>query len=316
MALSVTNIAAHALDKHSKEIADAVINHNLLSAWLKAGNRVRVVDGGLTFHEKILYQEAGGFDWIAKDAEISLITTDSITDAEYNIKILAGPLKVYHYDKMRASGESQVADLVDTTIEQAKSTMSNRMGAAVFNDGTNSSALHGMQLLASSTAGETVGGISSSDYSWWDNQRDTTGTAAFNTTQAGINMMSKMHALAAGNDHDFSDLIVTTSKIWTLYQLSTTNVTRLVDSKVGKLGYRTLDFMGTPVGWDANCPADTMYFINSKYMFLRLLQGGEFVTSDWERIQGQLADYCTMHVYCQLTTNNRKKLGVITNITA
>jgi hypothetical protein len=129
-------------------------------------------------------------------------------------------------------------------------------------------------------------------------------------------MMNNMMSDAAGNDHDRPDLIVTTSDIWTLYQLSTTNVTRLVDSKVGQLGYTTLDFMGTPVGWDANCPADTMYYINSRYMFLRILEGGEFVTSNWERVQGQLADYATMHVYCQLTTNNRQKLGVITNVTA
>lgn len=315
MALSVTHMAAHALDKHSKEIADAVIEHNLLSAWLKASNRVRVVQGGLTFHEKVLYSEAGGFDWIDKDDEISLTTTDSITDAEYNIRILAGPLKIYDYDKRRAMGDSQVADLVETTIETAKSTMSNKMGVAVFNDGTTSNALHGVQLLASTTAGQTVGGIDSSTYTWWDNQRDTTGTSAFNTSQAGINMMNNMMTASAGNDHDWADLIVTTSAVWSLFQLSTTNVTRLVDTKVGALGYRTLDFMGTPVGWDANCPASTMYYINSKYMFLRLLEGGEFVTSAWERVQGQLADYATMHVYCQLTTNNRKKLGVISNIT-
>lgn len=315
MALDVTHIAAHALDKHSKEIADAIINNNLLSAWLKASNRVKVVDGGLTFHEKVMYSEASGFDWINKDEEISLVTTDSITDAVFNIKILAGPLKVFHFDKHRAMGESQVADLVETTIETAKSTMSNKMGAAVFNDGTNTKALHGIQLLISSTAGATVGGIDSSAYTWYDNQRDTTGTAAFNTSQAGISLMDKMINTCAQNDHDIPDLIVTTSAIWSLYQLATTNVARLVDSRVGTLGYKTLDFRGIPVGWDYNCPAGNMYFINSRYIFLRILRGGEFVTSSWERVQGQLADYCTMHVYGQLTTNNRGKLGVLTSIT-
>jgi hypothetical protein len=315
MALSVTHIAAHALDKHSKEIADAVIEHNLLSAWLKASNRVRIVKGGLTFHEKVMYSEAGGYDWIAKDAEIPLNTTDTITDAEYNIRILAGPLKIYDYDKRRAAGDSQVADLVETTIENAKTTMSNKMGVAIFNDGGATNALHGMQLIASATAGQTVGGISSSSYTWWDNVRDTTGTASFNTSQNGISLMTSRMAATAGNDHDWPDLIVTTSTIWSLFQLSTTNVTRLVDSRVGALGYRTLDFMGTPVGWDFNCPANYMYFVNSKYLFLRILEGGEFVTSDWQRVQGQLADYATMHVYCQLTTNNRKRLGVQTAIT-
>ena len=315
MALDITHLAAHALEKHSKEIADAIIEHNFLSAWLKASNRVKVLDGGRNFHEKVIFSELGGFDWINKSEEIALGTNDYLTDAVYDIRILAGPLKIYDLDKQMAQSESQAADFVETILETAKSTMSNKMGVAVFNDGTNTKALHGVRSLINATAGQTVGGIDSSTYTWWDNQRDTSGTAAFNTNQDGIKMMDAMMAACAGNDHDFPDVIVTTSAVQTLFQLSTTNVTRLVDTKVGKLGYRALDFKGTPVAWDHNCPAGYMYYVNSRYMFLRLLRGGEFVTSSWERVQGQLADYCTMHVYTQLTTNNRKKLGVITSIT-
>jgi hypothetical protein len=315
MALSVTHIAAHALDKHSKEIADAVIEHNLLSAWLKASNRIKVVDGGKTFHEKVIYDEVGGFGWINKDEEITLQRNDNVTDAEYNIRVLAGPLKIYHMDKSMAAGESQVADIVETLITSAKSTMSNLMGVAVFNDGSNSKALHGLQLLIAESAGETVGGIDSSTYSWWENQRDATAVTGFNTNQAGTIAMQGLIVDCAGNDHDWPDLVVTTSTIWGLYHAATTNIARLVDSRVGKLGYRTLDFMGIPVGWDYNCPAGNLYVVNSKYLMLRVLRGGEFVTSEWERVQGQLADYATMHVYAQLTTNNRKRLGVINSIT-
>ena len=316
MALSVTNIAAHALDFHSKDIADAIINNNLLSAWLKASNRVKKVVGGLTFHEKVMHSEAPGFDWISKDTEISLTTADYITDPTYNIRILAGPLKIYHFDKSRAAGEQQILDTVETLIENAKSTMSNKLGAGVFSDnGTSSTNLHGVQHIINSTAGVTVGGIAIADFARWDNQRNTTGTATFNTSQAGISAFRSMMSDCARNENDYPDLIVTTSKIWGLYFLALTNIARLVDSKVGSLGYKTLDFMGTPVGWDKNCPADNAYFVNSRYLYLRILEGGDFVTSDWERVQGQLADYCTMHFYGQLTTNNREKLGVITSLT-
>ncbi len=263
MTLSVTTIAAHALDKHSKEIADAIINNNLLSAWLKASNRVKKVDGGLTFHEKVMHSEAAGFDWIGKDAEITLSTNEFLTDAEYNIRILAGPLKVYHFDKSRAAGESQIFDLVETTIENAKSTMSNKLGAAVFNDGSSATALHGLQLLVNETASQTVGGIAVADFARWDNQRDSTAITAFNTSQNGISAWRSMMALCAGNENDYPDLIVTTSTIWGLYFLALTNLARLVDSKVGSLGYKTLDFMGTPVGWDKNCPSGNTYFLET-----------------------------------------------------
>jgi hypothetical protein len=316
MALSVTTIAAHALDFHAKDIADAIINNNLLSAWLKASNRVRKVTGGQTFHEKVMHAENGGFDWISRDSEIPLSTNEFLTDAVYNIRVLAGPLKVYHLDKSKAAGEQQILDLVETTIENAKSTMSNKMGAAVFgNNGTSSTTLHGIQHIINSTAGVTVGGIAPADFARWDNQRNTTGTAAFNTSQAGLSLMRAMVSDCARNENDNPDLIVTTSTIWGLYFLACTNVVRLADSKVGSLGYKTLDFMGIPVGWDFNCPSGNMYMINSRYLYLRVLEGGDFVTSPWERVQGQLADYCTMHFYGQLTTNNREKLGVITSIT-
>jgi hypothetical protein len=313
MALSVTHMAAHALDAHSKEIADAVIEHNLVSSWLKAANRIRVVRGGLTFHEKVLYSELGGFDWIGKSDEITLTTTDTITDAEYNIRILAGPLKIYDFDKARNSGESEVANLIETTLESAKTTMSNKLGVAVFNDGSSSAALHGLQLIIDETAGKTVGGIDSGTYTWWERKKPSD-ISDFNTSQEGIDRMAELVTECAGNDHDRPDLIATTSTIWRMFQLATTNITRLVDSRIGALGYPALDFMGIPVAWDYNCPDGNMYALNSKYIFLRVLEGGEFVTSSWERIQGQLADYCTMHAYLQLTTNNRRKLGVIGSV--
>lgn len=315
MALSVTTIAAHALDFHAKDIADAVINNNLLSAWLKASNRVKKITGGQTFHEKVMHSEASGFDWISKDTEIPLVTSEFITDAVYNIRVLAGPLKIYHLDKSKAAGEQQILDLVETTIENAKSTFSNKLGAAVFNDGSSSTALHGLQLLVNETAGVTVGGIAPADFARWDNQRDATAITGFNTSQAGIAAWRSMLSACARNESDYPDLIITTSTIWGLYYLALTNIARLVDSKVGSLGYKTLDFMGTPVGWDQNCPTGNSYFLNSRYLYLRILEGGDFVTSDWERVQGQLADYCTMHFYGQLTTNNREKQGVINSTT-
>jgi hypothetical protein len=284
---------------------------------LKASNRVRKVTGGQTFHEKTMHSEAAGFDWISKDSEIGLTVTEFLTDPVYNIRVLAGPLKIYHLDKSKAAGDAQIFDLVETTIENAKSTMANKMGQAIMGDnGSSSTALHGIQHIINSTAGVTVGGISPSDFARWENQRNTSGTSTFNTSQAGINLMRDMMTLCAGNETDYPDLIVTTRAIWGLYYLALTNIARLVDSKVGSLGFKTLDFMGTPVGWDKNCLTAAMYFINSRYLYLRILEGGDFVTSDWERVQGQLADYCTMHFYGQLTTNNREKLGVCTSITA
>ena len=112
MALSVTTIAAHALDANAKEIADAIINNNALSAWLKANGRVKMVSGGLQFNEKVMHSENGGFGWVSKDEEIPLTTNEFLTDAVYQIRILAGPLKVYHFDKMRASGEAQILTLL------------------------------------------------------------------------------------------------------------------------------------------------------------------------------------------------------------
>lgn len=313
MALSVTHIAAHAFDKHAPEIADAVIEHNLLSAWLRERGRIKIMDGGRTFHEKVLYDEVGGADWIAKDQEIPLTRNDTVTDAEYNIRILALPLKIFHFDKSRAQGESQIADLVQTLLQAAKSTMSNLMGIAVFNDGTATNALHGLRLVISDAAGTTVGGISSSTYNWWERQDGGT-IGNFNGAQEGERKMFSLIVACAGNDHDWPDLLVTTATVWGYYRAALTNIVRLGDTQIGRLGFKTLDFMGIPVAWDHNCPGTRMYAINSRYMTLRVLRGGEFVTSDWERVQGQLADYATMHVYCQLTTNNRKKLGVIRTI--
>lgn len=260
MALSVTHIAAHALDKHAKEIADAVIEHNLVAAWLRENGRMKVMDGGKTFHEKVIYDEVGGAGWIPKDREIPLTRNDNVTDAEYNIKIVAMPLKIYHFDKSRAQGESQVADMVETLIQSAKSTMSNLMGVAVFNDGTNTDALHGLRHIISDAAGTTVGGIDSGSYAWWERKIGSS-IGNFDSGQEGEKDISELLVNCAGNDHDWPDLIATTASVWAMYRAVLTGITRLRDTKVGNLGFQSLDFMGVPFAWDFNCPDSHLYVI-------------------------------------------------------
>ena len=77
-----------------------------------------------------------------------------------------------------------------------------------------------------------------------------------------------------------------------------------------------LTFKGIPVIFDRDCTSGYMYFLNSNNINLVVHQDADFSTGPFVTPENQ--DVSTAMVLFQgnLTTNNRRKLGVLTGITA
>ena len=57
-----------------------------------------------------------------------------------------------------------------------------------------------------------------------------------------------------------------------------------------------------------------MYFFNTNYLKLKLQKGMEFSNTDFREPANQMAKTAFVIVGLQLTTNNRRRQGVIYNI--
>lgn len=246
------------LQNFGREIFDNVSTNNALSFMLKKAGNIKIVPGGRVFTHPIIYKTNSSFQAYSKNDTISLATSDDITRAEYPIKVLAGSIALNTIDlAMNAGDREKLIDLAEEQKMSAEISMSELLGDQVFKDGSAANDFDGLQFLVN-TAPSTqtdVGGIDPSDSAntYWRNYVDTTGTAAFNTSQAGIALMNTALSQTTFGRQG-PKMVITTKAVYELYELGLQSQVRYTRTDLADAGFQTLEFKTMPVFFDDNCP--------------------------------------------------------------
>ena len=165
------------------------------------------------------------------------------------------------------------------------------------------------------TAAGVVGGIDQVAEPWWQNQHDVTAVDISPTT-----ILSRMNAmqLATTRGNDQANLIMADADYFTAYWESLQANARHTSAKLADAGFRTLEFIGTPVVYDAQCATDLvgaghgrMYFLNTKYLCFRKAAERWFSTEEARKVENADYDVIPNWTMGNMTTNARFLQGVI-----
>jgi len=120
---------------------------------------------------------------------------------------------------------------------------------------------------------------------------------------------------------DMPTFLITTQTAFEYYENSLTGQIRYADTRAADSGFQNLLYKGAPMFWDAQLPADAnseqpMYFLNTKYLKVTMMEGADFITSDFVTPTNQAARTAKILAMLQLESNNRRRLGVLHGITA
>lgn len=313
---SYTTLITTTLQNHGKEIFDAVSSNNALYYMLKQRGNIKLVAGGRTFTHPIYWNQNTSFKSYAKLATIDTPLMDDITRAEYSVKVIAGSLVLSTLEEaMNAGNKEKLIDLARQTKEAAQISMTEVMGVQTWKNGEAANDFDGLQHLISTTpALGTVGGINRATYNYWRNNQTTIG-GAFNTTDFGIiGMNTVMNNTTFGTQGPKA--IFTTTAVYGLYELSMTSNIRYLKTELADKGFRHLAYATLPVVFDANCPAETMYFVDLNNLWLQLLSRGNFQVTPFENSTNQLSRIALMYVFGNLTMGSGRTQGVLTGITS
>lgn len=270
---NVSDIVATTIQSRTKEIADNVTNNNALLKKLELnGNQKPFSGGNVIFQELSFAQNANG-GWYSGYDLLPVAAQDVISAAEFQIKQLACPVVMSGLEQLQNAGREQMIDLMEGRIGVAESTMANLLSGGVYADGTGSGGKELTGLNAAvpvdPTTG-TYGGIDRVTWTFWRSKSTTAGVALTSSTIQGA-MNTMWASLVRGNDRP--DLIPMDNTMWGLYVASLQAQQRFTEPTVGQLGFPTLKFMTADVvldgGIGGNCPSKTMFFLNTKYIFLR-----------------------------------------------
>jgi len=271
---NVTDIVATTIQSRSRQIADNVTKNNAILTRLNQRGNVKTISGGNVIFEELSFAENANGGFYSGYDLLPVAASDVISAAEFNIKQYAVPVVMSGLEMLQNSGQEQMIDLLEGRLNVAESTMMNQLSQSIYSDGTGSGGKEVTGLNAavpSDPTTGTYGGINRATFSFWRSKLyDFSVSAGGPATSA--NIQDGMNNLWASTTRgaDRVDLIMMDTAYWALYMASLQAQQRFTSPESGNLGFPSIKFMDADVVLDGGiggfCPANTGFFLNTKYI--------------------------------------------------
>ena len=293
------------------QLTDNIFTARPLTNHLVEGGRMRMLDGGTKIVEPLIYGQNDTVGSYAGYDSIALTAQEGISAAEYDWKQYAASIAISGIEEAKNNGEAAIINLLEAKIMQAEESMREGFNQMFFGDGTGNTGKDwlGLDALISDTA--VVGGIdpAGTGNGFWQSYVDD--NSGVNVALSLADMSTAYNSVSVGNDHP--DMVLTTQTLFEKYESLLQPQLRYTDSKTADAGFQNLLFKSAPVVYDVHCPAEAMFFINSKYLTLVGHSGKWFDQTEFVRPENLDAQYALIMCYGNLTVRNRAKQGRLDN---
>jgi hypothetical protein len=295
---AVTDIIATTIQQRSGELSDNLTNNNALLKRLKARGNVRPVSGGNVILEEIMYNDTTTNNANSYSGyELINISPDSpISAAQFSLTQYADAVTMSGLEMLQNSGKEQIIDLLDGRMAVSEARLLNRIAGDIYLDGTGNGGknITGLAAAVPDTNTNVYGGIDRNTTigAFWKNvvySGVTNGGAAVSAANIQAYMTALSLQLVRGNDK--ADLIVADNNYYSFYVNSLQAIQRIASAEEAGAGFASLKFYGGGTSADvvldggigANATANHMWFLNTKFIFLRPHKDRNFVPIGGER---------------------------------
>ena len=276
---NLSEIVTTTLRNRSKTLADNVSANNALLFRLRQRGNRKPVSGGTDIIQELEYAENSTFMWYSGYEALDVSPSDVFTSAVFDWKQAAVTVSISGLEgDVQNTGPDRIIDLLESRIKNAERTMMNNISVGVYSLGTASGGkqIGGLQLLvATDPSSGIIGGINRQNWSFWRNQRfRASSDGLLGDTSAGniYRYMTRTYLLAS-RGRDQPDLVISDNNFFAHYMASLQDKQRFTDPKLADAGFQNVKFMGADVVFDGgisgDCPSNTMYFLNTNYIFYR-----------------------------------------------
>lgn len=312
---SFDDVLTTTLDKHRSQFVDTIFAARPLSFFLMQAGQIRMIDGGSQIIEPLIVANNGSVEAYAENAAIDPTQENAqqFSAAEFDWSTIVASISISGLEEAKNAGTSRILDLLEGKIAVARESITEFLNSA-FHDSTATAPATSFNGLGYLVAQNTnpVGGIittGSPDQDYWRTTVDSTAEAL--TTAA---MTTNYNSVSVGNDQP--NLVLTTQTLYEKYESLLQPQLRYSSAEVADAGFQNLMFKGAPVLYDADCTANVMYNLNTKYLKLVGHSDKWFTPSPF--IRTTVKDSRTAQIFCygQLIINNRNRQGVLTAKTA
>src|SRR3990167_8681396 len=154
----INQVVASTLDEIRPDLVDNLFRSNALFARLYGKGKV-VLDGADEIRIPFIYDRLPG-DWYTGLGPFAVTQKEILTSLRFNWKSVYTSITLPGIDVFKNSGPYRSFDLVAAQLTTARMTLADKLGDALYNDGTNSAQLTGLRLAIATTGtyGQVVRG--------------------------------------------------------------------------------------------------------------------------------------------------------------
>lgn len=277
---NLSDVIATTIENRSREIADNVSKNTALLSKLRKRKNIRTISGGSEIEEELSFQENGNFMFYSGPDLLTIAAQDVLTTASYQYRQAACAVVINGLEKIKNNGKERMISLIDARLEVAEQTMVNNMSIGVYSDGTGFGGKQITGLGAAVPVDPTTGTYGAIDRAAWPFWRPQV-VAAAGYTSATIGGFMNTLWLKQVRNGEQPDIIVADNLTFGTYLASLQALQRFTQAETGELGFPTLKYMTTDVTLDGGiggaAPANSMWFLNTKYLFYRPVKGKDMV---------------------------------------
>lgn len=310
------------------EAIDNIFDATPFWFWMRENGRFKEVTGGRKLLEAVEYAKNDDVQFIGRGGTVPLNDREFLTEAVYDWHYIVAPIVRFGQDDQKNRGKTRIMNYAMQKLGNAQTSMVDTLENVLFDgdDGSGNGAVggafDGLQLLVNDAGTGTVGGINAATYTWWQNQfADATAVSSF--AEILPTMRNVWNDCMNNRMKDRPDILVTDQVSFELYEgiavgndgsagTGGSSLLRISNTKLLDLGFDSLAFKGAPLIWSPDCPARTLYMLNTNFLWFVYDPGMFFDMTEWKPIPDQVNDRAAQIITaCSFVTNRRKVHGVI-----
>lgn len=283
-----------------------------LGEALRGNKRLRVLDGGESIVEHVLYEQNTSVGTYSNYDQLDTTPQEGMTIARYTWRQYAGSVTMSGLERRSNQGEAKMIDLLKAKTMQTEMSLRDRLSRDVFGTavgGSDGKSLDGLGIMVDSAG--TYGGLSATTYTWWA----ATETASGSFAARGLNDMRVLfNTLSWGNETP--DFIVMPQAAFEYMEATLQPQERYSNTKAANTGFTSLTFKNIPVFFDRDATAGVVFMLKSSALNLVVHRDANFSTGKFIEPENQDASTAKILFQGNLTTNERRKNGKLTGVTA
>lgn len=312
---NVTSLLATTFSNMSPDLADNIYKAIPALAWLALKKRV-TADGGASILRSVIYAKNNTFGFYAGDDVIDTTIQDELTTAQYQWKQAAASVTVTGRIEMQNMGKSQVIDIVKAKTQSALLAIKDGINQKLWVSGLTNQSQVGTSITPLATLINntgTLGDINGGTNAWWQSVIQASGSFA---ARGLSDLRSVWNQINVNNPQGPADLILSDRAGYEAYESVLVPAVRLSDTKMGDLGFSNLKYKEATWTFDVNAIAGYIFMLNSGSLELIQHKNRLFSMSEWVKPVDQDLKSAQVYWAGELTTNNRRKHGLLTGVTA